>query len=134
MHMGTSVHWGRLVIAAILSEVAVIPVLGIVFMTHRFVIAPGRTKAEYDAFVARASYCVAPTAAGIAVFCSALWAVRSLTSGFVLNGTLVGVIAVVLTVGFLFSAKPGERMMYGVSFLLRILGGCLGGVLAQFLV
>jgi hypothetical protein len=47
---------------------------------------------------------------------------------------LVGVAAVVLTLGFLFVAKPGERLMYGVSFVLRILGGYLGGVVSQFLV
>ena len=36
--------------------------------------------------------------------------------------------------GLLFVAKPEERLMYGVSFVLRILGGYLGGVVAQSLV
>jgi hypothetical protein len=50
---------------------------------------------------------------------------------FVANGTLVGTVAVVLTLGFFFAAKPEDRLMYGVSFLLRIIGGYLGGVVAQ---
>ena len=133
MFTGLSIHWGRIVVAAILSEVAVMAVLGIVFMTHRYLIAPGRTSAEYDAFVHRASYYVAPTAAGFAVFFAAIWAARSLTTDFFLNGALVGVISVVLTIGFLFVARPGERAMYGVSYLLRLVGGCAAGVLAQHL-
>ena len=44
---------------------------------------------------------------------------------------MVGVTAVVLTFGFVFMAKPEDRLMYVVSFALRILGGCLGGLTAQ---
>lgn len=126
-----AIHWGRIAVAALLSEVAVVAVLSLIIVTHRYLVAPGRTKADYQAFVDRASYLVAPTAAGIAVFFSALWATRGLTSAFVANGTLVGIAAVVLTLGFFFSAKPEQRLMYGVSFALRILGGYLGGIVAR---
>ena len=64
-------------------------------------------------------------------FLCALWVARKLTSSFVLNGTLVGVVAVVLTAGFVFAAKPEDRLMYIVSFALRIVGAYLGGLVAQ---
>jgi len=43
----------------------------------------------------------------------------------------VGLVGVVLTGGFIFTAKPGDRLMYVVSFVLRIVGGYLGGLVAQ---
>jgi len=125
------IHWGRIVVAAILSEVLVVAVLVTITTTHRFLIAPGRTAAEYQAFSDLAGYYVAPASAGVAALLGALWVCRKLTSGFVANGTLVGVVAVVLSGGLIFIARPEDRLMYGVSFILRIVGGYFGGVLAQ---
>src|SRR3954471_3260673 len=65
-----AIHWGRNAIAAVLSEVLVVVVLTFVILTHRYVVAPGRAKSEYEAFVDRASALVAPSAAGVAVFLS----------------------------------------------------------------
>jgi hypothetical protein len=117
--------------AAVLSEVAVIAILNLTTTAYRFVVAPGRAAAEYDAFSELAAYYVAPAAAGLATFVGALWVGRKLTSAFVANGVLVGVAAVVLTGGLIFAAKPEDRVMYGVSFVLRILGGYIGGVVAH---
>jgi hypothetical protein len=103
----------------------------VIMAAYRFLIAPGRTVAEYDAFGELAGYYVAPAAAGLATLFGALWVARKLTSAFVANGTLVGVAAVVLTGGLIFVARPEDRLMYGVSFVLRILGGYIGGVVAQ---
>jgi putative membrane protein (TIGR04086 family) len=60
-----------------------------------------------------------------------LWVARKLESRFILHGVLVGVLGVLLTVGFIFGAKPEDRLMYVVSFVLRIAGGYLGGVVAR---
>jgi hypothetical protein len=125
------IRWGRVTLAALLSEVMVVVVLSAIIVGYRYLIAPGRTVADYQAFTQRASYSVAPVTAGLATFLAALWADRGLTTGFVANGAFVGVIAVVLTLGFFLAAKPEDRLMYGVSFVLRIIGGCLGGVAAQ---
>jgi len=133
LQTGSPIRWGRVVVAAVLSEVAVLAALGLIIATYRFLIAPGRSAADYQAFGDLAGYYVAPAAAGVAVFFGAMWATRKLTSGFIANGTLVGVTAVFLTVGFLFVAKPENRLMYGVSFVLRILGGYLGGVVVRHL-
>jgi hypothetical protein len=125
------IRWGRVVVAAVLSEVAVVAVLIAITTTYRFLIAPGGTAVDYDAFSDLASYYVAPAAAGLAVFFGALRVGRKLSSDFRANGALVGVAAVVLTGGLFFAVKPENRLMYGVSYVLRILGGYLGGVVAQ---
>jgi len=125
------IHWGRIAIAAVLSEVLVIVILVVITTTYRFLIAPGRTAAEYSAFSELAGYYVAPTAAGLATLFAAVWVGRKLTSAFITSGILVGVAAVVLTGGFIFIAKPEDRLMYGVSFVLRIAGGYIGGAVAQ---
>jgi len=131
MKGSSRIRWGRIAVAAVLSEVAVVSVLIVSTIAYRFLVAPGRTAAEYHAFGELAGYYVAPAAAGLATFFGAVWVGRKLTSAFVANGALVGAAAVVLTVGLLFVAKPGDRLMYGVSFVLRILGGYLGGAVAQ---
>ena len=132
-HWGSTIHWGRVVIGAVLSEAGVVAALSLVLVAHRFWIAPGRSPAEYQAFTDRASYYFAPTAAGVATFLAAFWAVRRFSSGYVVNGTLVGAVAVVLTLSFFFTAKPEHRLMYGVSFVLRIIGGYGGGLMASVL-
>jgi hypothetical protein len=114
-----------------MAEAAVILILLVVISVHNLLIAPGQTAADAQAFGERAGYYVAPLASGIATFLSVLWVARKLSSDFVAHGTLVGVAGVILTVGFLFAAKPEDRFMYTVSFAIRILAGYLGGVVAQ---
>jgi len=132
MQEGESIiRWGRVIVAAVLSEVGVIVALSGVLIAYRFVLARGRPAAAYEAFNATASYYFAPFAAGVAVFLAAFWACRRLNSAFIPNGLLVGAFAVILTAGFLFTAKPEDRLMYVVSFGLRILGGLGGAVVAR---
>jgi hypothetical protein len=123
--------WVRIAVAAFLSEALVVGVLIITTTVYQWLVAPGRTAAEYQAFADLAGYYVAPAAAGVATFLGALWVGRKLASDFLANGTLVGVAAVILTGGLIFVAKPEDRLMYGVSFVLRILGGCIGGAVTQ---
>jgi hypothetical protein len=103
----------------------------ITIAVYRFLIAPNRTAADYEAFGQLAGYYVTPATAGVATFFGALWVCRRLTSGFVTNGSLVGVAAVVLTGGLFFVARPEDRIMYGLSYVLRILGGYVGGLVVQ---
>ena len=76
-------------------------------------------------------YYVAPTAGAVMTFLVVAWMARPLPSGFIRFGLLVGIAEVVLTFGFIFGARPEHRLMYGVSFGLRILGGYAGGLVAQ---
>ena len=129
--MKSGVRWGRVIAAAFASEVIVVAILFAIIAAYRFFVSPGRGMAEYQEFGARAGYYVAPAASGLATFLMALWAARKLRTDFILNGTLIGVAAMVLASGFLLTAKPEDRSMYLVSFALRILGGYLGGLAAQ---
>jgi Mn2+/Fe2+ NRAMP family transporter len=90
LKMGSRIRWGRVAVAAILSEVLVVAVVIVTTSAYRFLIAPGRTVADYAAFGELAAYYVAPAAAGLGTFFGALWVGRKLTAGFLANGTLVG--------------------------------------------
>jgi len=112
------IRWGRVVLAAVAAEAAV----------TLLIVGFNAIRPEFGEW---AGYHVAPPASAVATFLMVLWAARKLEAGFVLHGILVGLTGVVLTGGFIFAAKPEDRLMYGVSFVLRIIGGYLGGVVAQ---
>ena len=113
-----NIRWGRIVLAAVAAEVIVILLL-----------LAG--SAIFHVSGELAGYYIAPPASGIATFLMVLWVARKLKSRFLLHGVLVGLVGVVLTGGFIFTAKPGDRLMYVLSFVLRIAGGTLGGLVAQ---
>jgi hypothetical protein len=127
----TSIRWKRVIIAAVLSEVLVIAVIALGIATYSLIIAPGRPSADNSELGQNVGYYVSAPAATVAVFLMAFWAIRRLDSGFVLNGVCVGVIATLLTVGFVFGARPGDRAMYIAGFILRIAAGYAAGVAAQ---
>ena len=127
----SDIRWGRVVLAAVLSELAVIALLSAIIAIHGSIIAPGQTAAQYQDFGQLAGYYLAAPAAAIATFLLALWAVRPLTSAFIRNGVLVGAIATLLTLGFIVAAKPEHRSMYILSYILRITAGYAAGVVAQ---
>jgi hypothetical protein len=125
------VRWGRVIAAAVLSEFGAVTVLIAVIVVDLFLFGHNRTLAEFQQLGARTGYYVAPVAAALATYLSALWATRRLDAHFVLNGTLVGVGAVILSAAFLFGARPEDRFMYFVIFVLRIVVGYLAGLTAQ---
>jgi len=114
----TKIRWGRIVLASVAAEVLVI--LSLLAASAVFKV-PGEL----------AGYYVAPPASLIATFLMVLWVARKLESRFVLHGVLVGLVGVVLTGGFIFTAKSEDRLIYVVSFVLRIVGGYVGGLVAQ---
>jgi putative membrane protein (TIGR04086 family) len=116
--MKTRIRWGRVVLAAVAAEAAVI----------LLIVAISTIKPEFSE---SAGYYLAPPASAVATFLMALWVARKLKSDFILHGILVGLVGVVVTAGFIFAAKPEDRLMYGVSYILRIIGGYLGGVVAR---
>jgi hypothetical protein len=128
--MTSRIRWGRVVIAAVMSDVGVIALLLAVITVYALVIP--LTDAQYNALGEEVGYYVAPTAGAIFSALSVLWVARRLTSAFVLHGVLVGVVGAALTVGFIFDARPDHRVMYIISFALKIAGGYAGGVFAQW--
>ena len=129
--MLTGIRWTRVILAAVLSEAGVIAVLLTVIAIYSALIAPGMTDAEYQLLGQRVGYYVAPTAGAVTTFLMVLWVGRKLDTRHVANGVWVGVLSVILTLGFVFTARPEDRLMYGVAFGLRIAAGYLGGLLAQ---
>jgi hypothetical protein len=128
---GVGIHWKRIIVAGFLSELLVIAGLSAIIGIYSLVISPGRTSDDYKEFGRIAGYYLAAPAAALATFVMAFWAVRGLESDFVVNGFLVGVIATLLTLGFILGAKPEDRLMYVVSFAARMLAGYAAGVVIQ---
>jgi putative membrane protein (TIGR04086 family) len=115
-----------------MSEAGVIAVLFVVIASYTL-LTPAMTDAQYNALSEEVGYYVAPTAGAVMTFLSALWATRKLTSACLAHGMLVGVASVLLAAGFIVSARPEHRLMYVIAFALRLLAGCMGGVVAQWM-
>ena len=129
--MLTGIRWARVILAAVLSEAGVIALLLAIIAIYRSLVAPGMTDAEYQTLGSRVGYYVAPIAGMATTFLMVLWVGRKLDSRYVANGVWVGVVGVILTLSFIFTARPEDRLMYGVAFALRIAAGYLGGLVAQ---
>ena len=129
--MLTGIRWTRVIAAGVLSEIGVIATLLVAIYIYRHLIAPDMPDTEYQTLGERVGYYVAPTAGFVTTLATALWAARTLESRFVANGVMVGVISVVISVPFFFTAKPEHRLMYGIAFALRLAAGYIGGLLAQ---
>jgi hypothetical protein len=129
--MLTGIRWKRVILAAVLSEAGVIAVLLAAVAMYRSLIAPGLPDAEYQGLGARIGYYVAPTAGAVTTFLMALWTGRKLNSRYVAHGVWVGLVSVILTLGFIVTARSEDRLMYGAAFVLRIAAGYLGGLTAQ---
>jgi hypothetical protein len=127
----SSVRWARVLVAAFCSELGVILAISAIMVIHRFVIAPGLTADQYGKFEQQASYFVAAPAAAISTFACAWYTIRRLKSGFVINGVLVGTVATVLTLGFIAGARPEDRLMYLVSYGVRIIAGYAAGLMVR---
>jgi hypothetical protein len=125
--MLSTLRWGRIVIAGVLSEAGVIAVLLIAIAVYSKAIAPGMSPAEKQTLGERAGYYVAPTAGFVTTLAAAFWAVRGLESGAITSGFLVGTISVLIALPFAFTAKPEHRFMYGVAFAARLVAGYLAG-------
>jgi putative membrane protein (TIGR04086 family) len=105
--------WGRILLAAVFAEVVL---FGIAIAFY----ALGRGDALLY---------VIPPASLAATMLFGFWAARAAPSRLVLHGLLVGVIAALAYVAMTWG-KP-LPMAYLVSHFLKVIGGTLGGVIAQ---
>jgi hypothetical protein len=106
------IHWMRALIGGFLAELSVFALVIPVSLLY------GQRALVY----------AAPAASLVTCFLFALWVGRSIDSGFVLHGALVGIVAALLYVG-LTRGHP-EPMAYLIAHALKILGGAAGGLLA----
>ena len=109
----TTMHWGRILLGGLLAEVALI--LAIVPLGLRL----------GDNFL----HHTAPPGSFITCFLGALWVCRRIESRFILQGTLVGVVAALLYIA-LTRAQP-EPVAYLMAHALKLLGGACGGWVAE---
>jgi hypothetical protein len=122
----SAISWKRVILGAILSEVVVVAVIGLIVIAHSVLSGPSPEDFGQEA----GYYAAAPTAL-VATFFFGFWAARKLETNVIANGVMVGVVAIVLTAGMIATAKPEHRLMYLASFALRIVGGYFGGLAAQ---
>ena len=127
----SGIRWGRVLLAAILSELAVIALLVTASVVYSFIVTREASKLTAQDIGALVGYYVAPPAGALATFVFVLWVARKLKSNFIINGVAVGVVSVLLTSGFLAGARAEDRPMYLVAFVLRIAAGYVGGWVAQ---
>ena len=109
----TTIHWGRILLGGVLAEGALI--LAIVPLGLRL----GENFLHYTA----------PPGSFITCFLGALWVCRRIESRFILQGTLVGVVAALIYVA-LTRAQP-EPAAYIVAHALKLVGGACGGYVAE---
>jgi hypothetical protein len=117
------IHWIRILVAALLFEVALIAITVLVSLVI-----------PVEAFLP-----FVPAVVFVVGFPFGIWAVRKLASGFVLHGVLVGVVATLIYFGLLlgqFGSLTPVIDMYGpVSFFLantlKILGCVAGAYVAK---
>jgi hypothetical protein len=109
----TQIHWGRILLGGLLAEIALI--LAIVPLGLHL----GENFLHY----------AAPPGSFVMCFLAALWVCWRIESHFILQGTLVGVVAALLYIA-LTRAQP-EPFAYIVAHALKLAGGACGGFVAQ---
>jgi putative membrane protein (TIGR04086 family) len=114
MSILSGIRWGWIVLGAILGEAVLFGVAVLLY------VLPGGPDLL--------SYAVPPVSL-VAMAAAGFWVARRATHHRVLHGTLVGVIAALAYVGLTWGkALP---VAYLISHGLKVIGGMLGGVLAQ---
>ena len=131
--MLSTIHWIRVLVAGVLSEVGVIVVLLASIAIYKKLSAGATQEPEAGApsLGERIGYYVAPAAGFVTTGLAAFWAVRGLEAGIIANAVAVGIVSVLLTVPFLLSARREHRLMYCIAFALRLVAAYLAGVVSS---
>ena len=122
------IHWGRIVVAALLAEAAVITGFFLLLFAAMLAGVPemARPMSPLD-------YADAIVSSFVMVFFFTLWVGKRIESGFVLHGILVGVVAILLfmTLNFAGTGSLAEPPLYVLAHVLKIAGGITGGLVAE---
>src|SRR5262249_52949078 len=122
------VHWGRIVVAGFLSEVAVFAIFLLLLIAATLAGVPdiARPMSTLD-------YKDAMLSSFVMVFLFSLWVGKRIESGFVLHGTLVGVVGILLFVIMWVGTTRSlaQPPVYVVAHLLKVLGGITGGLVVE---
>jgi hypothetical protein len=128
-----TIHWLRVLVAGVLSEVGVIVLLlSSIAIYKKLSTSPSSEPAAGTPSLGeRVGYYVAPAAGFVTTGLAARWAVHGLDTGIITNAVAVGIVSVLITSPFLLSARAEHRLMYCVAFALRLLAAYLAGVVAS---
>jgi hypothetical protein len=128
MNATQRVHWGRIVVAGFLSEVAVMAVFFLLLIAARLagvpeIAKPGSPLDYVDALVSSFGM----------VFLFTLWVGKRIESGFILHGALVGVVGILLfTIMWVSTTRSlTQPPLYVAAHGLKVLGGIAGGLVVQ---
>jgi hypothetical protein len=129
----SAIHWIRVLVAGVLSEVGVVVVLLASIAIYKKFLAAATPEPEpgSPSLGERIGYYVAPAAGFVITGLATLWAVRGLDTGIIANAVAVGIVSVLITSPFLLSARAEHRLMYCVAFALRLVAAILAGVLSS---
>jgi hypothetical protein len=128
MNSTRTIHWGRVIAAAVMAEAAVMAIFFVLLFAARLAGVPeiARPRSPLD-------YADAMVSSFVMVFLFTLWVGRRIDTGFVLHGVLVAIVSIVLFVVLIFALNRTfwEPPLYIVAHGLKIAGGIAGGLFAQ---
>ena len=114
-------RWDRIFIAVVITEA--IPILLLIAMVA--LIGP-REQAAAQAYAERLGQWVGPLGGAITCFVAAWWVARSLTSGRIRHGFMVGLLAALVDIAILIASGATFQWVFVVSNLGRVVAGMLG--------
>jgi hypothetical protein len=122
------VHWGRIVVAGFLSELAVFAIFFLLLIAGTLAGVPEVAKP-----MSALDYIDAMLSSLVMVFLFSLWVGKRIEFGFVLHGALVGVVGIVLfTIMWVATTRSlAQPPVYVVAHLLKVIGGITGGFVVE---
>jgi hypothetical protein len=130
----SGVRWGRIVFAAVLTEIITVMVLVVIVFLYGLG-SPGSDtgvpdQEQMNEFTRATGIWIGPVLGSILTFIFALWAGRGMADGFILQGALVGLVVTLLDVVLLLGMADDFTAAFIVWTGLKILAGALGGLAA----
>ncbi len=122
------VHWKLIAVAGFLAEAAVFAIFFLLLLVATLAGAP-----EIARPMSTLDYIDALVSSFAMVFLVTLWVGKRIESGFVLHGVLIGLVGILLF-GIMYVATTGsldQPPLYLVAHALKVLGGIVGGSVAQ---
>lgn len=122
-----AIRWGRVLFASLFAEAAYFLIIWIIAILLWFV--PGWTETDIYEFTNWANPYIYGLTGVIIVFIISFLVGRTLNGNFVMNGIMVGVIFSMLSLGWALPNKMEARTI--ICFMLNMVSGCVGGLIAQ---
>jgi hypothetical protein len=90
-----------------------------------------RKRTEAQAYAEQLGQWVRPICGAVLCPLGGWWLTRGLSSGHVLNGLVLGVVAAVIDIALLVLSGTAFQIVFAISHSARLMAGALGGWLAS---